>query len=99
MERYVRTAGGFKVAMSNLKLIFIGDANWDLYECDGTVWSIPKPEHTDCKTTWFGNRDHLLRLMRENIELGEITEDGLNFLSGLHNRLMDGWTLLSFAKN
>lgn len=85
--------------MTNRQLIFVGDSSWDLYaDQNGTVWAVPKPEACpSTKTCYFGNRSHLLKLMRSGDDLGEITEAGREFLSGLYNRLMGDWNLLTFA--
>lgn len=93
----VREPNGKRQSVNELKLIVIGDANWDLYANDnGVVWSIPKPQHPDCKSSWYGDKYHLLKLMRRGDTLGKITEDGLEFLSGLHHQLMPDFHWLKF---
>lgn len=82
------------------KLIFIGGQhdNWDLYaDSNGKVWAVPKP--TACpstKTCFYGDRNHLLRLMREGHDLGQATEAGLEFMSGLFHQFMPQWNWLKF---
>ncbi|ELP5729208.1 hypothetical protein QTV44_002474 [Vibrio vulnificus] len=80
-------------------LIFIGTANWDLYlDNDGYVWSVPKPTACpSCKTSYFGDKHHLRKLMQSGNDLGTITEHGREYLSGLYTQLMDGWHWLRFA--
>ncbi|OEE38294.1 hypothetical protein A1QO_02635 [Vibrio genomosp. F10 str. ZF-129] len=88
----IRNAKGERRNLCHLKCIFIGTANWNLYaDSEGTVFSIPKPDSCpSVKQSWFGNKDHLLRLMRESgtETLGQVTEDGLEFINGLYHRLM-----------
>jgi len=88
-----------RVPPPSMKCIFIGTANWDLYVGeDGRVWSYPKPEVCpSVKTSFFGNKNHLLRLMQQGISFGEITQDGLEFLNGLHHCFMPGWNWLRFS--
>ncbi|MEZ9616602.1 hypothetical protein AB4425_17120 [Vibrio sp. 10N.261.51.A1] len=88
-----------RTPLPNMKRIFIGTANWDLYVDDNLrVWSYPKPDVcTSVKSSFFGDRNHLLRLMQQGGDLGEITEAGLELLSGLHHCFMPGWNWLKFA--
>ncbi len=83
----------------NMKCIFIGTDNWDLYVDENLkVWSYPKPDVCpSVKTSFFGDKHHLLRLMRNDVSLGEVTESGLELLNGLHHQLMPGWNWLKFA--
>jgi hypothetical protein len=84
--------------VDQLKLIFIGTDSWDLYASNtGTVWAIPKPlSCPSVKKSYFGNKHHLLKLMRSGDDLGEITQDGLEFCCGLHHRFLPTFNLLSF---
>ncbi len=83
------------------KLIFIGSVNWDLYvDSKGSVWSIPKPDACpSTKHSWYGDKYHLLKLMRESggeCHLGEVTEHGLELLNGLHHRILPDGYFLTF---
>jgi hypothetical protein len=74
---------------AGLTLAFIGEANWDLWvgKC-GNLTAIPKPEITGCKSSGFGDKHHIKRLMHKGYFNDVATEVGLELLSGLHNRLI-----------
>ncbi|HAV1497629.1 hypothetical protein [Vibrio parahaemolyticus] len=88
-----------RVPLPGMKCIFIGTDNWDLYVGqDGRVWAYPKPDVCrSVKTSFFGDRNHLLRLMRQGVDLGDITDDGLELLNGLYHCFMPGWYWLKFS--
>lgn len=79
------------------QLAFIGSANWDIYlGFDGNLWAVPKPEHPDCHETYFGNRDHIKKLMANGWFDDEPTEVGLALMEGLQSRLLPNGHFLSF---
>jgi hypothetical protein len=90
------------------RFAFIGDANWDLYLSPNNpkyLRSIPKPNANKsvCGST-FGDKHHILKLIRMGFFESVPTEVGLEFLNGLHSSIFaheDGskFHYLRFAPN
>lgn len=71
------------------QLAFVGDANWDLWvDNDGRLSSIPKPEITGCKSSGFGDKYHIKRLMSKGYFRCVPNEVGLELMSGLHSKII-----------
>lgn len=62
--------------------------NWQLFAAENEkVWSIAIVD--GAKNTLFGDKWNLLKLMRQgSMNIQDLNEQGLEFLSGLHNRLI-----------
>ena len=76
-------------AIKGKTLVFIGDANWDLYaQPDGRLWAIPKPDCLGCYMSPFGDRDHVKRLIDKGHFNSTPTDAGLALMEGLYTRLM-----------
>jgi hypothetical protein len=89
MSTQITQPHDFKFNMTNLKLAFIGDSNWDIYaNADGKLFSVGKPERrgTDGRNmdTHYGDKYHIRRLMDKGYFDGIPTEVGLELMSGLH---------------
>lgn len=82
-----------------LTLVIIGTANWDIYkDSKDSLWAYPKPEACpSCKSSWFGNKQHILKLMRQDSNIGTFTEAGLEMMNGLNNRILKDGYFLSFS--
>ena len=80
-----------------MKLAFIGNSNWDIYTDDnGRLSSIPKPGN-DASSSHFGDKHHILKLMRQGYFNDTATDAGLELMEGLHTRIFpDGVKFLSF---
>lgn len=69
--------------------IYRGSSNWDCYLTDsGWLQSVPNEEgrQAGCAESYYGNREHLLKLMREGYfcEYEGFTEAGLEYMAGLY---------------
>lgn len=74
---------------SNMELAFVGTSNWDIWvEPKGVLWAVPKPDKSGCKTSYFGDKHHIKRLMQQGYFDYQPTEAGLELLVGLQNRLI-----------
>lgn len=89
--------------LASLKLAFIGDANWDIYSDEnGSLWAIAKSECPGAADAYFGDKDHIKRLINEgSFSYKEVTDAGLELLSGLGHRFITPehgapWPLLTF---
>lgn len=62
--------------------------NWQLFAAEnGKVWAIAIV--AGAKNTLFGDKRHLLSLLRQgSMNIQAFNEQGLEFLAGLHNRLI-----------
>lgn len=77
--------------------------NWQLFATeDNKVWSIAIVE--GAKNSVFGDKRHLLNVLRRGgMKLQDFNEKGIEFLSGLNNRLIGEpgsgkeWWLLSLG--
>lgn len=86
-EKYAKNIAKHQASRESMTLVFIGDANWDIYADDkGQLRAVPKPENPDCHETHFGDRNHIRRLMQQGYFNDEPTEAGLELMSGLHTR-------------
>tara|TARA_B100000749_G_C18436960_1_gene470489 strand:- start:865 stop:1188 length:324 start_codon:yes stop_codon:yes gene_type:complete len=92
-----------KAAIADKTLVFIGDANWDIYaDSDNKLWSIPKPECPSAEMTPFGDRDHVRRLMDAGHFNDIPTDAGLALMRGLHSKIFTPpnqkpWAMLRFV--
>lgn len=82
-----------KFNLDKLTKVFIGDANWDIYADDnGKLYSIGKAERRGSDganmDTWFGDRDHIRRLIDKGYFNDTPTDAGLELLSGLHSSIV-----------
>lgn len=61
-------------------------SNWQLHLApDGGVWSIPIV--AGCQQSYFGDKRHILRLLREGMISGtRFNEQGLTWLQGLQSK-------------
>lgn len=76
------------------------NSNWQLCaDTQGKVWAVAI--NPGAKTSFFGDKRHLLNLMRQGHLNEQFIDAGIEFLSGLHNRLIGEpgsgkeWWLLS----
>lgn len=73
---------------TSMQLAFVGTCNWDLYlNQTGSLYAIPKPNAPkDCRSTWFGDKNHVRNLMQELYFDDTPTDIGLALLEGLSSR-------------
>lgn len=82
--------------------VFTGTANWDIYaEPNGRLWAIPKADRLGCHMSPYGDRDHILRLMRKGYFTDIPTDAGLALMEGLYSQTITPdngapWHLLKF---
>jgi hypothetical protein len=81
-------SSGYKFDMSRLKKAFVGDSNWDIYaDEDGKLYSVGKAELRGSDganmDTFYGDKNHIRRLMDRGYFSYPPTEVGLKLLSGL----------------
>lgn len=63
------------------------ETNFQLHiDKDNSIWSVAIVP--GAKTTFFGNRKHLERLIRERyFDVSALNESGIEFLAGMHSRV------------
>ena len=66
------------------------ECNWDIYaNNEGKLLAKAKPSKLVCKDSYYGDKHHLLKLMKEGYFKWEaITEAGLEMFQGIHSALM-----------
>lgn len=89
--------------LNSLTLAFVGEANWDIYvDSNEKLWAMAKPECPGAEDSYFGDKQHIKRLINEDcFSYKEATEAGLKLLSGLGHRFITPehgapWPLLTF---
>ncbi len=82
----------------NLRKVIEGDSSWNIFADENDkLWAIPKPD--SCKSTQsstFGDKKHILKLMREGNNIGVFTEAGLELMSGLTTVFLPKGHFLTF---
>jgi hypothetical protein len=75
------------------KLAFIGTCHWDLHVCiDDPKYLRAFPKPNACKSikeSNFGDKHHVLKLMRMGYFDYQPTDIGLEFLNGIHSQKLE----------
>ena len=99
----IHTAAERNAAIQGKTLVFIGTANWDTYaQPDGRLWAIPKADCLGCHMSPFGDRHHILKLMRKGAFDDAPTAAGLALMEGLYSQIITppngkAWAMLAFS--